>query len=237
MQQTLTQTESMSKSEWLLLGLLVASVLINYIDRGNLSMAAPLIQKDLGLSALQIGSLLSAFFWTYSLMQLFGAAGWFADRFPVGVVFASGLVLWSAATLATGFLTGYAVLYALRLVLGVGESVSYPCYSKIFATHLPQHHRGRANALLDAGTKLGPAVGTFLAGILLVDYGWRIFFISLGAGSLLWLIPWFKFMPKDAGASVTTSEALPSTTELLNQRSAWGTFIGVFCAISFGIPC
>jgi MFS family permease len=162
-------------------------------------------------------------------MQLCGVSGWLADRFPVGVVFAAGFLVWSLATITTGFLSGFAAIYTVRLLLGAGESVAYPCYSRIFATNLPEHHRGRANALLDAGTKVGPAVGTFIGGLLLVHFGWRIFFILLGAGSLLWLVPWLKFMPADRHVFSKTAESLPSTRELLSYRSAWGAFLGHFC--------
>src|SRR5579875_1087081 len=153
MAATPSAVKSMSRSEWILLALLIASIFINYIDRGNLSIAAPLLGKELRLSPLQVGGLLSAFFWTYSLLQLCGIAGWLADAFPVRLVFAAGVFVWSAATVFTGFLSGFASIYAARLLLGVGESLAYPCYSHIFARDLPQHHRGRANAMLDAGSK------------------------------------------------------------------------------------
>ncbi len=228
----------MSRAEWTLLILLIVSIFVNYIDRGNLSVAAPLFEKELALSPLQVGSLLAAFFWTYSLLQLTGFSGWLADAFPVGLVFASGFFVWSMATIATGFLSGFAGIYAARLLLGAGESLAYPCYSRIFASDLPQHHRGRANALLDAGSKLGPAVGTFLGGILLVRFGWRFFFIVLGAGSLLWLIPWLKWMPRSnllrtSSVRSTRPDGLPSTREMLRLRSAWGTFAGHFCGNYF----
>src|SRR3954465_8100478 len=88
----------MARSEWILLLLLIASIFINYIDRSNLSIAAPLLEKELALSPAQLGSLLSSFFWTYSLLQLFGIAGWLADRFPVSLVFTAGFLVWSLAT-------------------------------------------------------------------------------------------------------------------------------------------
>lgn len=223
----------MSRAESTLLILLIVSIFINYIDRANLSVAAPLFEKELALSPLQVGSLLSAFFWTYSLLQLTGFSGWLADAFPVGIVFASGFLVWSVATTATGFLSGFAAIYAARLLLGAGESLAYPCYSRIFASDLPQHHRGRANALLDAGSKLGPAVGTFLGGILLVRVGWRWFFIVLGVGSLLWLIPWLKWMPRSYTVRSRRGEDLPSMLEMLRFRSAWGTFLGHFCGNYF----
>ena len=150
----------MRAAEWRVLILLVLSVFINYIDRSNLSIAAPLLEKEMSLSPSQIGSLLSAFFWTYALFQLFGIAGWLVDRFDVSLVFAGGFFLWSAATAATGLLGSFQALFAMRLLLGAGESVAYPCYSKILARYFPEHHRGVANALIDAGGKLGPGLGT-----------------------------------------------------------------------------
>src|SRR5690349_16402568 len=104
---------SMSRSEWTLVILLVASVLINYIDRANLSIAAPVLQRQLNLSSLEMGSLLSAFFWTYALLQLLGVAGWITDRFPVGLVFALGYFVWATATVTTGLVSGFVALYAV----------------------------------------------------------------------------------------------------------------------------
>jgi MFS family permease len=223
----------MRAAEWRVLILLVISIFINYIDRSNLSIAAPLLRRELGLDASQLGALLSAFFWTYALCQLFGLAGWLADRFDVGLVFAAGFFLWSSATAITGVVEGFAVLFILRLFLGAGESIAYPCYSKILAGNFPEHHRGVANALLDAGSKLGPALGTLLGGHLVARFGWRPFFIMLGLGCLVWLIPWMIWRPRDTKTSATAKEPPPSIGEILSTRSAWGTFLGLFCANYF----
>src|SRR5579859_7873607 len=107
----------MTGREWTVVLLLVLSVVINYIDRSNLSLAVPVIQRQFALSPVQVGSLLSAFFWTYALMQLFGVAGWLSDRFAVGWVMVGGYVLWSGATIATGLAGSFAGLYAARLLL------------------------------------------------------------------------------------------------------------------------
>src|ERR1700749_3930213 len=139
------------------LALLAVSIFINYIDRSNLSIAAPLLQSELGLSASRLGILLSAFFWTYSSFQLI--SGWLVDRYDVKYIFAAGFFLWSLATAATGLLHGFAALVAIRVRLGMGESVAYPSYSKIIASHLPEHRRGVANAMIASGRALGPAVG------------------------------------------------------------------------------
>src|SRR5260370_5770400 len=104
-----------------LIGVLVLlwlSVFLNYIDRSNLSIAAPVLKGDLGLSATQLGVLLSAFFWTYACLQI--PAGWLVDRFEVKWVFAGGFLIWSAATAVTGVLHSFAALLAVRAVLGLG---------------------------------------------------------------------------------------------------------------------
>ena len=223
----------MSGRERIVVLLLVISVVINYVDRSNLSLAVPLIQRQFALLPLQIGSLLSAFFWTYALLQISGIAGWLSDRFPVGWVLVGGYVLWSGATVLTGLVSSFSALYIARLLLGVGESVAYPCYSRIFA-ELPQEHRGRANALIDAGTKLGPAIGAFVGGLLLVHLGWRLFFVVLGAGGLLWLLPWIKVMPHfGRRVEVKSQASLPSIVKLLHVKCAWGTFFGHFCGNYF----
>lgn len=222
----------MSRGQRVILALLVASIFLNYVDRGSLSIAAPLLEKELSLSPLQLGHLLGAFFWTYALCQLFGLAGWLADRFPVGIALAAGLAVWSAATVATGLVSGFAAIFAARLVLGAGESIAYPCYSRILAEDYPQHARGLANALLDAGSKLGPALGTFLGGVLLARSGWRVFFIALGAASLVWLIPWLKWMPRSYAAQPTAAGG-PTLFRILKTPTAWGAFLAHFCGNYF----
>jgi len=214
--------------------LLVVSIFINYVDRGNLSIAGPLLMAPsakggLGLNPAQLGNLLSAFFWTYALFQLFGVVGWLLDRFDVSWVYAAAYLLWSAATAATGLASGFVTLFGLRLLLGMGESAAYPSYSKIFATHYPEHHRGLANALIDAGSKVGPALGTLLGGLLMARFGWRPFFFVLGAASLVWLIPWLKWMPRGRGIESEAAAAPPTTLRILQERSAWGSFGGLFC--------
>ena len=141
-----------------LIGLLVLSVFINYVDRGNLSIAAPVLSSELSLSPTQLGLLFSAFFWTYSILQI--GAGWMVDRFGVFWVLAGGYLIWSLATLATGFTGAFASLFAMRLLLGAGESVCYPAYSRIIASQFSEGQRGLTNALVDAGSKAGPALAS-----------------------------------------------------------------------------
>src|SRR6267143_4670946 len=173
----------------ILLGL---SVFINYIDRANLSVAAPFLKGELGLSASQLGILFSAFFWTYAGMQI--PAGWLVDRFEVKWVFAIGFFVWSTATAVTGATHAFVTLLAARVILGIGESVAYPAYAKIFAIHFVERQRGVANSFVGAGQALGPAMGMLFGGTLVARFGWRPFFVALGLVSLLWLAPWVQWM-------------------------------------------
>ena len=216
-----------------MLGLLVFSAFLNYIDRANLSVGATNIQAELHLTDYYLGKLLSAFFWTYATFQLFMIAGWAVDRFNVFWVYAIGFFVWSGATAVTGVVQTFGVLFALRLLLGMGESVAYPSYSRILANHFPEHHRGFANALIDAGTKGGPALGTLLGGLLMARYGWRPFFLALGFGSLLWLIPWVWWMPRAQAAVREDRGDVPSVGAILRQRPAWFTALGLFCTNYF----
>src|SRR5664279_4197053 len=217
----------LTRRELIVVILLVISVVINYVDRTNLSMAMPMIEQRFTLSPLQIASLLGAFFWTYALLQLLGLVGWLSDRFQPSWVLFFGYLLWTVVTALTGLATSFTMLFVLRLILGLGESVAYPCYSRIFAG-MPQQHRGRANAAIDAGSKMGPAAGVFVAGLILVHLGWRWLFILFGAGGLLWLLPWAKAMPRvepETSAAVASGflESRHSIIRILKQKCAWGT--------------
>ncbi len=214
--------------------MLVISGFLNYFDRSNLSAGATDIQRDLNLNPYQLGLLLGAFFWTYALMQLLGIAGWLVDRFNVCWILAGGFLLWSAATALTGIAQAFAMVFALRLVLGLGESIAYPSYSRILANNYPEYHRGFANALIDAGTKTGPALGTLLGGLLMARYGWRAFFIALGFSSLLWLGPWLYWMPRGRGVAAREDPGgIPSVAAILRHRSAWCSAFGLFCTNYF----
>ena len=220
----------LSGAQWSILALLFVSIFINYIDRSNLSIAVALpAPKGLSLDPARQGYLLSAFFWTYALFQLFGIVGAVLGRFDVGKVYAGAFLIWSVATALTGLASGFVLLFSLRLILGMGESAAYPSYSKIFATHFPEHHRGLANAIVDAGSKFGPALGMLVGGLLMAQFGWRPFFIVLGGASLIWLIPWMKWMPRGHGISGEKLADPPGALRILAQRSAWGSFGGLFC--------
>jgi MFS family permease len=224
----------LSIAQWRILILLVLSGFLNYIDRTNLSVGATDIQHDLNLSIYRLGLLGSGFFWTYALCQLSGLSGWLVDRANVSWVLGIAFFLWTAATAVSGMAQTFTVFFGLRLLLGIGESVSYPSYSRILANHYPEHHRGLANALIDAGTKSGPALGALLGGLLVKRYGWRPFFVGLGFGSLVWLVPWFAWMPRGKGAAALhDSRDVPPIKEIITRRPALFSALGLFCTNYF----
>src|SRR3954465_17526 len=121
----------LTRVQWIFLSLLVISICINYIDRGSLSVADRYLQTEFNLDPVHRGYIYSAFFITYAGFQII--AGWLVDRFNVNRVLALGFFIWSGAMLMTGAAIGFASLFAIRLAMGMGESVAYPSYSKILA--------------------------------------------------------------------------------------------------------
>ena len=128
-----------TRASWLVV-LLAASVLLNYVDRGAVGVAAPLMKDELGLSATGFGFAVSAFFWIYAPMCVL--AGWLCDRTCVYRMFAAGVALWALSTTLTGFISGLAMLIVLRLMLGMGESIAFPGASKIIAAEVAPENRG-----------------------------------------------------------------------------------------------
>ena len=168
--------------------LLGAAVFLNYVDRGAIGIAAPLMQSELGLSATAFGLVASAFFWVYGPVQF--VVGWLVDRFSVYRLMAAGVLLWAVATFLMGFAGGFLSLLVLRVMLGVGESIAFPGSSKIIAEQVPAERRGIANAVVSTGIALGPAAGTLAGGLILASHGWRAIFLVFGVLTLIWLLPW-----------------------------------------------
>jgi MFS family permease len=190
-----SKTVNVSRALMILLG---AAVFLNYVDRGAIGIAAPLMKSELGLSDEAYGVAFSAFFWIYAPVQFF--AGWLCDRFSVYKLMAAGILLWAGSTLLMGLAGGFVSLLVLRIMLGVGESISFPGSSKIIARHVPPERRGMANAAVAAGIALGPAAGTLAGGLILGQWGWRAIFLAFGIATLIWLWPWRQ-----------TVSALPTT--------------------------
>ena len=209
-----------------LLLLLSVGVFINYVDRGNLATAAPLMQSELHFSASQLGVLLSAFYYGYVLAM--APVGCLAEKYGAQRVLAVGALVWSISTLLTGLISSFAGLLLLRLLLGVGESAAFPCASKLLAQAVRVSRLGIANGVLSFSYLLGPAVGTLLGGLLMTRFGWRPVFVLFGVCSLAWLVPWRGVAVEPPVGDPAASVRMPAFKEILRQRALWGAAIGSF---------
>ena len=210
-----------------LVTLLALAMFLNYTDRGSLSIVAPVLKQQLGISNAAMGLLLSAFFWSYAIAQ--PAAGWVAQRFAPRTVLAVATGLWSLATIACGLATGIVMLFVFRMLLGLAESAIFPTNARIFAEHAPEHQRGRCNSAMSVGHSMGPTAGTLIGAMVLIAYGWRAVFFVLGGISLLWLIPWLARRDPALESGAAHRHQPAAYTEILRQRSLWGACAAQFC--------
>jgi ACS family D-galactonate transporter-like MFS transporter len=176
----------------MVLGVMCLMYFIAYIDRVNMSVAAPMIKEEMGLSNLQLGLIFSAFAYPYAAMQIMG--GWLADRFGPHKVLTLLSLIWGAATLFTGFVGSLAALLVLRLALGLGEGGAFPTATRAFTYWIPLRQRGFAQGITHSFSRLGGAVTPPLVFLIIAMAGWRESFIVLGAVSLAWTaLYWFTF--------------------------------------------
>jgi MFS family permease len=206
-----------------LIVLLGAAVFLNYVDRGAIGIAAPVMKKELGLSAEAYGIAFSAFFWVYAPVQL--VTGWLCDRFSVYKLMAAGILLWAASTLLMGLVGGIASLLVLRVMLGVGESISFPGSSKIIARHVPVERRGIANAAVAMGIALGPAVGTLAGGLIVAHWGWRAMFVVFGLVTLIWILPWMSLVRTLSVPAEEADETRVPVAAIIGKWPVWSMSI------------
>jgi len=173
------------------LGLLCAFYALSYIDRVNISTAAPFIKDDLGLSATQLGLVLSAFALPYALLQV--AGGWLGDRVGARRTLSWLACVWAVATVATGLAGGLVSLFAARLLLGLGESAAFPSATQAMSRWLPAQLRALGQGIVHAASRLGNAAAPLVVGALIILGGWRLSFWILGGLSLVWAFVWVRF--------------------------------------------
>ena len=223
-----------STTPWALMALLVAGMIACYIGRGALSVAAPFMMRDLGLSPASMGVLLSAFFWLYAFMQV--PAGWVVDRFGVKWSYAAGFVFWSVASALTGFATGFAMLVVLRLALGVGQAVAFPASASAVSRAFRDRERGMVTASYLSGVRVGQALVGAIGAAMIATLGYRGFFLAVGLVPLIWLVPWLRFWSTRADGTTAPGGGAPavrpfsflSGVALLKQRSVLGIVLGYF---------
>jgi ACS family D-galactonate transporter-like MFS transporter len=231
-----------NRRRWSIVCLLSLGMIIAYVDRSNLSVALADkgFIKEFQLTNSDRGLMNSAFFWSYALLQI--PAGFLVDRFGVKFPYAIGFCMWSIVSALGAAITSVPQLIGLRVLLGIGEAVVTPASLRWIRFNVDERQRGLAVGIYMAGTKFGPAIGAPLAGFLILHYGWRMMFLILGVGCLLWLIPWMTLVKNNdrelEAQLVTKTSAKPIPfLRLFSTRLMWGIIIGTFAYNYFVYFC
>ena len=245
-------SERPTRTRFVILALLFLSVVINYLDRANLSIAGPALAKELTIHSSRMGLVFSAFGWTYVFCQVPG--GWLVDRIHPRNLYAVLIALWSLATALLGLASGVAMLFALRLAIGALEAPSYPINNRIVTTWFPESERATAIGVYTSGQFVGLALLTPALVYLQVHFGWRSIFISVGLAGVIWASVWHLVyrgplsyrgvnaaeidLIRSGGALVELSDRNPEGSErafrlrdlryLLSKSKLWGIYIGQY---------
>ena len=177
---------------------------INYVDRVVLSVSATPIAKEFDISPVQLGYLFSSFLWLYVICLV--PMGMIVDKFGTRAVNAAGIGLWSIATALTGFAPGLSTLIASRILMGVGESTTYPAAGRVIREWIPMRERALFAAIFNSGAYFGPAVGGLVLTWLVSTAGWRTAFFVCSAIGLVWLAAWLIWFRLPEQASWLGSE-------------------------------
>jgi len=180
-----------TKKRYNILAMIFVTVVINYLDRTNISIAASALKEELGLDTIQMGYIFSAFGWTYSLLQIPG--GIVADKVKSRILYPIIMALWSIATLLQGVVSSFAALIGLRAGIGVFEAPSYPVNNLIVTRWFPENERASAIATYTSGQFLGMAVLLPVLTLIQDALGWRGLFIVSGIIGIIWAVVWYIF--------------------------------------------
>ncbi|MFL9900837.1 MFS transporter [Paraburkholderia fungorum] len=178
----------MPKARWTMIALCFFASTINYIDRANLAVAAPFIQRELHLTPTTMSFVLSAFFWTYAAMQI--PFGWLADRIGPRITMAVSVVWWSAFTMVTGMMRSVPGLMTARLLLGAGEAGAYPACTKVVSLWFSRGERGIASGIFTSGVEVGSALSLPIVAWVIAVFGWKWSFLVTGTFGFVWVIAW-----------------------------------------------
>lgn len=219
-----------------LIMVLFVCMVIMGLDRSSVSVAAPIMMEELGIAPSQMGLLLSAFFWTYTLCNI--PAGRLADRFGAKKVLAGAAAIWSIASALTGCMSNLLGLMAARMGVGVGEAGVFPTMAKIAAEQFPGRERATATGCYLAGARLGYALTPVVIGFLIAQFNWRLAFIITGVGSLLFCMFWFfwydeqkgRVFAKSVDAEIELEKQIVPWLKLLTNRNILGLFVAKFGA-------
>jgi ACS family D-galactonate transporter-like MFS transporter len=229
----------MRKMRWVVIFLCFLAIAVNYIDRANLAVAAPQIEKALGIGPAEMGFILSGFFWTYALMQM--PFGWFVDRVGARIALPLAVGWWSVFTAMTAVTTSVAGMFGCRLLLGVGEAGAYPSCTKLVSQWFPARERAIATSIFDSGSRVGSALSIPVVALIISSVGWKAAFVVTGLLGVVWILGWFVIYrnpePVDTN-SANAAAPVPRASEARNRvtwgslfrhRTLWGMMLGFFC--------
>ena len=243
--------QQQTKVRYWMLALVFVNVVINYLDRTNLAVAAPELSKELELSNEQLGYIFSAFGWSYAALQIPG--GLLADKYGPRFLYAACLITWSFSTIVQGFAKGFASIFGFRFATGAFEAPSYPINNRIVTSWFPNNERASAIALYVSGQFIGLAFLTPVLVAVQVAVGWRGLFIVTGLVGLIWGIIWYVFyrdplqhtkvnkaeldhIEQGGGIfRVNKASSEPSIwrwenfRQIFSSRTLWGVYIAQFC--------
>ncbi len=231
-------------ARWLPIGLFVLGLVINYFDRVTLSIGNPEIRRDLGLNVVQMGILLSAFSWAYAISQL--PAGLLVDKIGPRRLLASAILCWSVAQALAGFVTSFAPFIATRMALGVFEAPTAPTQARMVANWFERARRGLPMGIANTGSSLGSVLGPPVLTWMMLGWGWRVMFATMGVCGVIFACLWFllyrdpdeagipaadKAVIREGAAGPVRAVTLREWSYLFSFRITWGMIIGNFGAI------
>ena len=248
MTKTVTSGEAPTRKRFQILALVFVSVVINYMDRTNIAVAATALSDELSLSTVQMGLIFSAFGWTYAALQVPG--GLAVDLIKVRIMYPFILTAWSIATLVQGLVSSFAALVGCRMAIGVFEAPSFPCNNKIATAWFPDNERASAIGAYTSGQFLGLAFLMPVLAVIQNYFGWRGLFIVSGAVGIVWAAVWY-WLYRDPGEHPGVNDAelelidrgrdddakvdepprvtLADFGTVFSNRKLWGIYIGKFC--------
>lgn len=240
----------MTRYRWVIAWFLFLGVVINYIDRGTLSVVAPIIKDEFHFGPQTLGFLLSVWGWGYVAMMLPGS--WLGDRVGVHKMYTLGNIVWGIVQIATGAVRSVAGFAGLRALLGIAEAPAFPLNSQVMSKWFARKERALAVAIYDSGGRIGPFITPLLGTFVMVNLGWRWVFYITGALALLWGIGWYAlyrdpwnkrnkdaeidYISKDGaqtkpGQTVSTKEYFRAWGTLFRRSNTWGLVVGNFVYI------
>jgi sugar phosphate permease len=183
------QPHRASRARWYILLLISLMYLITYLDRVNISTAAPVLSKEFGFDKITMGAIFSAFVWSYALFQVPG--GWFADRFGPRRVLTGIVGYWSAMTAATAMAGSAGLFIAIRFLFGIGEAGAFPSATRAMQLWYPREERGFVQGITHSASRAGAAIAPPIVVGIMSTLGWQWVFYICGVVGLVWAVWWF----------------------------------------------